>query len=88
MYDDGAPLVDRLRVVRDLMAREDALSFVRRFPTKTAVGRPFDLRVWYVTGDILARLGREKEAAAEFARVVRHDPSDVDAAERLAELAR
>jgi hypothetical protein len=28
MYDDGAPLVDRLRVVRDLMAREDALSFV------------------------------------------------------------
>ena len=28
MYDDGAPPVDRLRVVRDLMAREDALSFV------------------------------------------------------------
>ena len=28
VYDDGAPLVDRLRVVRDLMAREDALSFV------------------------------------------------------------
>jgi len=28
LYDDGAPLVDRLRVVRNIMAREDALSFV------------------------------------------------------------
>ena len=28
VYDDSAPLVDRLRVVRDLMAREDVLSFV------------------------------------------------------------
>jgi hypothetical protein len=28
LYDDGAPLVDRLRVVRDLLARADALAFV------------------------------------------------------------
>jgi hypothetical protein len=28
LYDDDARLVDRLRVVRDLMSREDALSFV------------------------------------------------------------
>src|SRR5437016_1650653 len=28
LYDDGAPLVDRLRVVRNIMARENALSFL------------------------------------------------------------
>jgi hypothetical protein len=28
LYDDDGPLVDRLRVVRDLMSRDDALSFV------------------------------------------------------------
>jgi tetratricopeptide (TPR) repeat protein len=70
----------------DLGRFEQALAFVRRFATRTAVGRPFDLRVWYVTGDILARLGRRREAASEFAKVVRHDPSAFDATDRLAEL--
>src|SRR5437016_3937717 len=28
LYDEGAPLVDRLRVVRNIMARENALSFL------------------------------------------------------------
>lgn len=28
VYDGGAPLVDRLRVIRDLLARDDALSFL------------------------------------------------------------
>ena len=65
---------------------DDALAFIRRFPSRAGVGRPFDLRVWYVAGDILARLGRDEEAAAEFARVIRHDPSAFDAADRLARL--
>ena len=71
----------------DLGRYEDALAFVRRFPTQTAVGRPFDLRIWYVAGDILTRLGRPEEAAKEFERVLRCDPSAFDAAERLAALA-
>jgi tetratricopeptide (TPR) repeat protein len=66
---------------------EDALAFIRRFPTRTAVGRPFDLRIWYVTGDIMAHLDRPAEAAEEFERVLRHDPSAFDAVERLAALA-
>jgi len=70
----------------DIGRFDQALAFVRRFATRTAVGRPFDLRVWYVTGDILARLGRRGEAASEFAKVVRHDPSAFDAGDRLAEL--
>jgi hypothetical protein len=64
----------------------DALAFIRRFPTRAAVGRQFDLRIWYVAGDILSRLRRPAEAAKEFERVVRHDPSAFDAAERLAAL--
>ena len=71
----------------DLGRLDDALAFVRRFATQAGVGRPFDLRVWYVAGDILARLGRGKEAAKEFARILRHDPSDADARERLETLA-
>ena len=72
----------------DLGRYEDALAFVRRFPTRAAVARPFDLRIWYVAGDILTRLGKPSDAAKEFARVVRHDPGAFDAAERLAELDR
>src|SRR5947208_2738892 len=71
----------------DLGRLEDALAFVRRFPTRTDLGKPFDLRVWYVAGDILARLGLRAEAAGEFARILRHDPSDQDARERLEALA-
>jgi tetratricopeptide (TPR) repeat protein len=70
----------------DVGRYEDALAFIHRFPTRTAVARPFDLRIWYVAGDILTRLDRPAEAATEFERVVRHDPSAFDAAERLAAL--
>jgi tetratricopeptide (TPR) repeat protein len=65
---------------------EEALAFLRRFRTRADVGRPFDLRVWYVAGDILARAGRTDEAAEQFRRVVRFDADAFDAAERLAQL--
>ncbi len=64
----------------------EALSLLRSFRGRPSEGRDSALRVWYVTGDLLARLGRRDEAAAEFRRIVRHDPSAFDAAERLAEL--
>jgi tetratricopeptide (TPR) repeat protein len=71
----------------DLGRLDQALAFLRRLPERTSVGHGFDLRVWYVTGDILARLGRNEEAAREFLRIVRYDPSAFDAADRLAALA-
>ena len=52
------------------------------------MGRAHDLRIWYVTGDVLERAGRPEEAAAEFRRVMRFDPSAFDAAERLAAVQR
>jgi tetratricopeptide (TPR) repeat protein len=66
---------------------EQALALLHRLPKHPAGSRPFDLRVWYITGDILARLGRREEAAREFLRIVRHDASAFDAADRLAALA-
>ena len=45
------------------------------------LARPFHLRLWYVTGEILERAGRPEEAAEEFRRVVRHDPGAFDAAQ-------
>ncbi len=67
---------------------DEALGLLRSFAAKEqkAAARPFDLRVWYVSGDILERAGRKQEAAAEFRKVVRHDPGAFDAAERLAKL--
>jgi hypothetical protein len=44
------------------------------------------MRVWYVTGDILARAGRPQEAAREFRKILRHDAGAYDVAERLAQL--
>jgi tetratricopeptide (TPR) repeat protein len=70
----------------DLGRYEEALSLLRKFSTKAEMARPHDLRVWYVTGDVLERAGRKAEAAKEFRRIVRHDPSAFDAAERLAAL--
>ncbi|HSL12139.1 MAG TPA: tetratricopeptide repeat protein [Actinomycetota bacterium] len=64
----------------------EALSFLRRAATKEDVSEPWTLRLWYVRGDILEKAGRREEAAAEFRRVVRHDASAFDAAERLASL--
>jgi tetratricopeptide (TPR) repeat protein len=70
----------------DLGRFDEAIGMLRAFPTGERVARPFDLRVWYVTGDVLERAGRRKEAAAEFRKVIRHDPGAFDSAERLARL--
>lgn len=64
----------------------EALAFLGRARTREAVSEPYTLRLWYVRGDILAKAGRRAEAAEEFRKVVRHDATAFDAAERLAEL--
>ena len=64
----------------------EALGLLRTFPAQENIARPFELRLWYVSGDILERAGRMKEARAEFQRIVRHDPQAFDAAERLINL--
>jgi tetratricopeptide (TPR) repeat protein len=70
----------------DMSRYDEALALLRRLPNRADVGRAQDLRVWYVTGDILARAGRTEDAAREFRRITRHDPTAFDAAERLAQL--
>jgi tetratricopeptide (TPR) repeat protein len=64
----------------------EALAFIARAKTRDDVSEPYTLRLWYVKGDVLERAGRDEEAAAEFRRIIRHDPSAFDAAERLAAL--
>ena len=71
----------------DMGRFDEGLALLRRLSNRSDVGREQDLRVWYVTGDLYARSGRREEAAAEFRRITRHDPTAFDAAERLAELA-
>jgi tetratricopeptide (TPR) repeat protein len=70
----------------DLGRFPEALSMLRTFSISERLSREFDLRVWYVLGDILERAGRLTEAAEEFRRIVRHDAGAFDAAERLARL--
>jgi tetratricopeptide (TPR) repeat protein len=70
----------------DLDRFPEALAFLNRARTRDDVAEPFTLRLWYVRGAILERLGRRDEAAAEFRKIVRHDASAFDAAERLAQL--
>jgi len=70
----------------DLGRFSEALAMLKGFPTDPRRARDFDLRVWYTTGDVLARAGRSREAAEEFRRVMRHDPAAFDAAERIAQL--
>ena len=70
----------------DLGRFDQALAMLRRLRTREDVGRPHDLRVWYVLGDVLARSGRREDAARQFRRVMRYDRTAFDAAERLAEL--
>jgi tetratricopeptide (TPR) repeat protein len=65
---------------------EEALAFLRRARTSADVGRDYVLRLWYATGDILAKAGRREEAADEFRKILRHDAGAFDAAERLAAL--
>jgi tetratricopeptide (TPR) repeat protein len=70
----------------DLGRYAEAVGLLRSFPVKSGATHPSDLRLWYVTGDVLQRAGRPREAAAEFRRIVRHEPGAYDAAERLAAL--
>jgi tetratricopeptide (TPR) repeat protein len=64
----------------------EALAFLSRAKTRDDRSEGYTLRLWYVKGDILARAGRKQEAAEEFRRIMQHDPSAYDAAERLAEV--
>src|SRR5919106_730493 len=64
----------------------EALAFLARARTRDDRSEEYTLRLWYVKGDILARAGRRPEAAEEFRRIMQHDPSAYDAAERLAEV--
>ena len=70
----------------DLGRFGEALALLRAFPSRENMARPFELRLWYVTGDILERAGRRGEARQEFRRILRHDPQAFDAAERLTRL--
>jgi tetratricopeptide (TPR) repeat protein len=65
---------------------DQALGLLRRIRTKDDVAGFEVMRVWYVTGDILARAGRPQEAAREFRKILRHDAGAYDVAERLAQL--
>ena len=64
----------------------EALGFLHRARTREDVSEPYTLRLWYVRGDILEKAGRRDEAATEFRKIVRHDSSAFDAAERLSAL--
>ncbi len=90
----GVPLATKAEAVivaasalADLGRFDQALGLLRRIRTRDDVAGPEVLRVWYVTGDILERSGRTKDAAREFLKVVRHDAGAFDAAERAAALA-
>jgi tetratricopeptide (TPR) repeat protein len=70
----------------DLGRYSEALGLLNAVKPGNRAIRPFDLRIWYVTGDVLERAGRRQDAVQEFRRVMRHDPGAFDAAERLARL--
>ena len=65
----------------------EALAFLGRAKTRESMSEPYTLRLWYVRGDILEKAGRNDEAATEFRRIMRHDATAFDTAERLAGLA-
>jgi predicted negative regulator of RcsB-dependent stress response len=65
---------------------DQALGLLRRVRTREDVAGPEVIRVWYVTGDILSRAGRKQEAVREFRKIMRHDASAYDVAERVAQL--
>ena len=64
----------------------EALAFLGRARTRESMSEDYTLRLWYVRGDILAKAGRNDEAATEFRKIMRHDATAFDAAERLAAL--
>jgi tetratricopeptide (TPR) repeat protein len=93
LRDKGAPpdaKAEAVIVAASALADEgrlaESLAILSRAKTKDDVARDYTLRLWYVKGDVLAKAGRSREAAAEFRKIVRHDPAAFDAAERLAAL--
>ncbi len=64
----------------------EALAFLQRARTREDVSEHWTLRMWYVRADILEKAGRREDAAEEFRKVLRHDASAFDVAERLAAL--
>lgn len=90
----GIPLVAKTEAVivaasalADQGKFDQALGMLRRIRTRDDVAGPEVIRVWYVTGSILERAGRRGDALREFRKILRHDPSAYDAAERVAQLA-
>ncbi|MDQ4130359.1 MAG: tetratricopeptide repeat protein, partial [Actinomycetota bacterium] len=49
---------------------------------------PYELRMWYVAGDLAERDGDPGEAERWFARLLAADPDAFDASERLAAIER
>jgi tetratricopeptide (TPR) repeat protein len=93
LRDRGAPAEAKAEAVivaasalADAGKFAEALALLARARTRADVAQDYTLRLWYVRGDVLARAGRLDEAATEFRKVMRHDPSAFDAAERLAAL--
>lgn len=70
----------------DLKRYDEALAMLHAVPTGKGGVKDADLRVWYVTADILARAGRREEASTLFQRILRYESDAFDVAERLAEL--
>ncbi len=63
----------------------DALVILQRVHGRAAAGRvPLPSRTWFLTGDVLASLGRSDEARAAFTRAIATDPRDRDAYVSLA----
>ena len=86
----GAAKAEAIVVAASALADQgrftEALAFLGRARTREDVAEDYTLRLWYVKGDILARAGRDREAAEEFRKIMRHDAGAFDAAERLADL--
>lgn len=68
----------------DMDRFDEALGLLHRYGALPGeVGSQDDLRVWYVTADVLERAGRRDEAAEAFELLLRYDPDAFDARERL-----
>jgi tetratricopeptide (TPR) repeat protein len=67
----------------DMGRFDEALSLLGGYTHAEDIVSEPDLRVWYVTADVLDRAGRHTEAAAAFRRVLHHDAEVFDAQVRL-----
>ena len=92
--DRAVPLAEKAEAVivassalADQGKFDQALGMLRRIRTRDDVAGPEVMRVWYVTGNILEKAGRRADALREFRKILRHDPSAFDAAERASQLA-